>query len=211
MPHGMMPGPMRLDTYLSLLAEIRPSPACTPPSWRASPATGSRRSPSSGSPRVIGSSGLAALVLALQTGGFAAASPLAGILADRVDRRRSSRPTWRGPGRPPLPPRQWLRHAVDRFAPSCSHRRGGLRADLVGVDAQPRGPRGPADRERPHRLAVGNDARPRSRPRWNRGRHPRPRCRVRRQRAELPRLGGAHRRHPAPQEARDAATVPASR
>jgi len=37
---------------------------------------------------VTGSAGLAALVLALQTGGFAAASPLAGILADRIDRRR---------------------------------------------------------------------------------------------------------------------------
>ena len=37
---------------------------------------------------MTGSSGLAALVLALQTGGFAAAAPLAGMVADRLDRRR---------------------------------------------------------------------------------------------------------------------------
>jgi MFS family permease len=35
-----------------------------------------------------GSAALAALVLVLQTGGFAAATPIAGILADRLDRRR---------------------------------------------------------------------------------------------------------------------------
>jgi MFS family permease len=35
-----------------------------------------------------GSAAVASLVLVLQTGGFAAASPLAGILADRLDRRR---------------------------------------------------------------------------------------------------------------------------
>jgi MFS family permease len=35
-----------------------------------------------------GSSAVASLVLVLQTGGFAAASPLAGMLADRLDRRR---------------------------------------------------------------------------------------------------------------------------
>ncbi|MDQ3938716.1 MAG: MFS transporter [Chloroflexota bacterium] len=37
---------------------------------------------------LTGSAAVASLVLVLQTGGFAAASPLAGILADRVDRRR---------------------------------------------------------------------------------------------------------------------------
>jgi MFS family permease len=37
---------------------------------------------------LTGLAGLAALVLVLQTGGFAVASPIAGILADRVDRRR---------------------------------------------------------------------------------------------------------------------------
>jgi predicted MFS family arabinose efflux permease len=37
---------------------------------------------------LTGSAAIAALVLVLQTGGFAAASPLAGILADRLDRRR---------------------------------------------------------------------------------------------------------------------------
>jgi MFS family permease len=37
---------------------------------------------------LTGMAGLAALVLVLQTGGFAAASPIAGILADRIDRRR---------------------------------------------------------------------------------------------------------------------------
>ena len=35
-----------------------------------------------------GSAAVASLVLVLQTGGFAVASPLAGILADRIDRRR---------------------------------------------------------------------------------------------------------------------------
>ncbi|HUF07184.1 MAG TPA: MFS transporter [Candidatus Binatia bacterium] len=38
--------------------------------------------------QMTGSAALASLVLALQTGGFAAASPLAGMVADRVDRRR---------------------------------------------------------------------------------------------------------------------------
>ena len=38
--------------------------------------------------QLTGMAGLAALVLVLQTGGFAAASPIAGILADRIDRRR---------------------------------------------------------------------------------------------------------------------------
>lgn len=37
---------------------------------------------------MTGSSALASLVLALQTGGFAAAAPLAGMVADRLDRRR---------------------------------------------------------------------------------------------------------------------------
>lgn len=37
---------------------------------------------------MTGSSALASLVLTLQTGGFAAASPVAGLLADRFDRRR---------------------------------------------------------------------------------------------------------------------------
>lgn len=37
---------------------------------------------------LTGLAGLAALVLVLQTGGFAVAAPLAGILADRIDRRR---------------------------------------------------------------------------------------------------------------------------
>lgn len=37
---------------------------------------------------LTGSSAVASLVLVLQTGGFAAAAPLAGMLADRVDRRR---------------------------------------------------------------------------------------------------------------------------
>ncbi|CAN5788828.1 MFS transporter [soil metagenome] len=37
---------------------------------------------------MTGSAAVASLVLVLQTGGFAAASPVAGILADRLDRRR---------------------------------------------------------------------------------------------------------------------------
>ena len=37
---------------------------------------------------LTGLAGLAALVLVLQTGGFAVASPIAGILADRLDRRK---------------------------------------------------------------------------------------------------------------------------
>ncbi len=37
---------------------------------------------------LTGSATLASMVLVLQTGGFAAAAPLAGILADRLDRRR---------------------------------------------------------------------------------------------------------------------------
>ncbi len=38
--------------------------------------------------QLTGLAGVASLVLVLQTGGFAIASPIAGILADRVDRRR---------------------------------------------------------------------------------------------------------------------------
>jgi MFS family permease len=38
--------------------------------------------------QLTGQAGVASLVLVLQTGGFAVASPVAGILADRVDRRR---------------------------------------------------------------------------------------------------------------------------
>ncbi|HEX2844200.1 MAG TPA: MFS transporter, partial [Candidatus Limnocylindria bacterium] len=37
---------------------------------------------------LTGSAAAASLVLVLQTGGFAAVAPLAGIVADRVDRRR---------------------------------------------------------------------------------------------------------------------------
>jgi MFS family permease len=37
---------------------------------------------------LTGSAAIASLVLVLQTGGFAAASPIAGVLADRLDRRR---------------------------------------------------------------------------------------------------------------------------
>jgi len=85
----MMPGPMRLAPYVSLL---RRNPDFTrlyvaqlasfAGDWFATVALLGLAL------EVTGSSGLAALVLALQTGGFAAASPLAGILADRVDRRR---------------------------------------------------------------------------------------------------------------------------
>jgi len=85
----MMPGPMRLAPYVSLL---RRNPDFTrlyvaqlasfAGDWFATVALLGLAL------EVTGSSGLAALVLALQTGGFAAASPLAGILADRIDRRR---------------------------------------------------------------------------------------------------------------------------
>ena len=85
----MMPGPMRLAPYVSLL---RRNPDFTrlyvaqlasfAGDWFATVAVLGLAL------EVTGSAGLAALVLALQTGGFAAASPLAGILADRVDRRR---------------------------------------------------------------------------------------------------------------------------
>jgi predicted MFS family arabinose efflux permease len=89
MPHGIMPGPMRLAPYVSLL---RRNPDFTrlyvaqlasfAGDWFATVALLGLAL------EATGSSGLAALVLALQTGGFAAASPLAGILADRIDRRR---------------------------------------------------------------------------------------------------------------------------
>ena len=52
------------------------------------------------------------------------------------------------------------RHAVDL--------RGGVRPRLVGGVAQRRRPRGPADRQRAQRLAVGHDARGRRGRRWRR-------------------------------------------
>lgn len=89
MPHGIMPGPMRLRPYLSLL---RRNPAfgrlyvaqlaSFAGDWFATVALLGMAL------EMTGSSAMASLVLALQTGGFAAAAPLAGIVADRVDRRR---------------------------------------------------------------------------------------------------------------------------
>ena len=81
-----MPGPMRLGPYLSLL---RNNPAFArlyaaqlasfAGDWFATVALLGMAL------EMTGSSALASLVLALQTGGFAAAAPLAGLLADRLD------------------------------------------------------------------------------------------------------------------------------
>lgn len=85
----MMPGPMRLEPYLTLL---RRNPdfsrlyaaqlASFAGDWFATVALLGLAL------QLTGSSSLAALVLALQTGGFAAAAPMAGIVADRFDRRK---------------------------------------------------------------------------------------------------------------------------
>ena len=84
-----MRGPMRLSPYLSLL---RNNPAfgrlyaaqlaSFAGDWFATVALLGMAL------EMTGSSTVAAGVLALQTGGFAAASPLAGIIADRLDRRK---------------------------------------------------------------------------------------------------------------------------
>ncbi|MGH2445299.1 MAG: MFS transporter [Candidatus Limnocylindria bacterium] len=89
MPHGIMRAPMRLSPYLSLL---RNNPAFArlyaaqlasfAGDWFATVALLGLAL------HVTGSAALASLVLALQTGGFAAAAPLAGMMADRVDRRK---------------------------------------------------------------------------------------------------------------------------
>jgi MFS family permease len=88
-PHGIMPAPMRSSPYLSLL---RRNPdfarlygaqlASFAGDWFATVALLGLAL------EMTGSSAVASLVLVLQTGGFAAASPLAGMLADRLDRRR---------------------------------------------------------------------------------------------------------------------------
>jgi predicted MFS family arabinose efflux permease len=85
----MMPAPMRSSPYLSLL---RRNPDFTrlygaqltsfAGDWFATVALLGLAL------EMTGSSAIASLVLVLQTGGFAAASPLAGMLADRLDRRR---------------------------------------------------------------------------------------------------------------------------
>ncbi len=85
----MMPAPMHRSPYLSLL---RRNPdfarlygaqlASFAGDWFATVALLGMAL------EMTGSAALASLVLALQTGGFAAASPLAGMIADRVDRRR---------------------------------------------------------------------------------------------------------------------------
>jgi MFS family permease len=89
MPHGIMPAPMRSSAYLSLL---RRNPdfgrlyaaqlTSFAGDWFATVALLGLAL------QLTGSSAIASLVLVLQTGGFAAASPLAGMLADRLDRRR---------------------------------------------------------------------------------------------------------------------------
>jgi MFS family permease len=84
-----MPGPMRLAPYLSLLRRNRAFSRLYAAQlisfagdWFATVALLGLAL------ELTGSSALAALVLVLQTGGFAAASPIAGILADRLDRKR---------------------------------------------------------------------------------------------------------------------------
>lgn len=84
-----MPRPMRAAPYLTLL---RRNPAFTrlylaqlasfAGDWFATVALLGLAL------ELSGSAAVASLVLVLQTGGFAAASPLAGLLADRIDRRR---------------------------------------------------------------------------------------------------------------------------
>ena len=84
-----MPAPMRPNAYLSLL---RRNPAFArlyaaqltsfAGDWFATVALLGLAL------QFTGSAAVASLVLVLQTGGFAAASPLAGLLADRFDRRR---------------------------------------------------------------------------------------------------------------------------
>lgn len=85
----MMRGPMRLAPYLSLLRNNPPFArlyaaqlASFAGDWFATVALLGLAL------ELTGSSALASLVLVLQTGGFAVAAPLAGILADRVDRRK---------------------------------------------------------------------------------------------------------------------------
>jgi predicted MFS family arabinose efflux permease len=88
-PHGMMPAPMRSSPYLSLLrrnpdfARLYGAQLTSfAGDWFATVALLGLAL------QMTGSSAIASLVLVLQTGGFAAASPLAGMLADRLDRRR---------------------------------------------------------------------------------------------------------------------------
>jgi len=89
MPRGIMRPPMRTSPYVTLL---RRNPAFArlylaqltsfAGDWFATVALLGLAL------EATGSSTIASLVLVLQTGGFAAAAPLAGILADRFDRRR---------------------------------------------------------------------------------------------------------------------------
>ena len=85
----MMPAPMRSSPYLSLLrrnpdfAHLYGAQLTSfAGDWFATVALLGLAL------EMTGSSAIASLVLVLQTGGFAAVSPLAGMLADRLDRRR---------------------------------------------------------------------------------------------------------------------------
>ncbi len=88
MPHGIMPAPMRLAPYLTLLRQnpdfgrlYAAQLASFAGDWFATVALLGLAL------EMTGSAAIASLVLVLQTGGFAAASPIAGIVADRFDRR----------------------------------------------------------------------------------------------------------------------------
>lgn len=85
----MMPAPMPITPYLTLLRGNRDFTrlwvaqlASFAGDWFATVALLGLAL------ELSGSSAVASLVLVLQTGGFAAATPLAGMLADRLDRRR---------------------------------------------------------------------------------------------------------------------------
>ena len=67
--------------------------------------------------------------------------------------------------------------------------RGGVRPRAVGGAAQRRRPRGPPDRQRARRVALGDDARGRRRARRRRGRDLRPRRRVHRRRRVVRAVG----------------------
>ena len=149
---------------------------------------------------LTGSSALAALVLVLQTGGFAITAPIAGNLADRFDRRKlmvaadlaafrlRSPSSWRA-----IRERCGSRSWRSRSWPSALRSSSQARRPRCRTWST----RSAAGSERAAGVGVGHDAGGRRRAGRRRGCHPRSRRGVHRQRGLVRALGSFDRGHPA--------------
>ena len=196
-----MRSPMRVRPYLDLL---RHNPAFTrlyaaqlisfAGDWFATVAILGLALELTGSPQV------ASLLLVVQTGAFAVASPIAGVLADRFDRRRLM--VIADLARVPValafllardPGTLWIAFVAAAAALVRSSR---LRADLIGRAAEPGGGRRAGRGQRADRLGLGHDAGGRGGARRRGGGHAGAGCGVRDQRRLVRRLGAAGARDP---------------